>query len=72
MNAINPVAGTTPLLATFMGEDSDEGRARMVASIPLGRLSTPADMGAAAAFLCSDDAAMVTGIAMEVDGGRCI
>jgi 3-oxoacyl-[acyl-carrier protein] reductase len=72
VNAINPVAGTTPLLATFMGEDSEEGRARMVASIPLGRLSTPADMGAAAAFLCSDDAAMVTGVAMEVDGGRCI
>jgi 3-oxoacyl-[acyl-carrier protein] reductase len=72
VNAINPVAGATPLLATFMGEDSDEGRARMVASIPLGRLSTPEDMAAAAAYLCSDDAAMVTGIALEVDGGRCI
>ena len=55
-----------------MGGDSDEGRARMVASIPLGRLSTPADMASAATFLCSDEAAMVTGIALEVDGGRCI
>jgi 3-oxoacyl-[acyl-carrier protein] reductase len=72
VNAINPVAGETPLLSTFMGEDSDEARARMVASIPLGRLSTPADMAAAATFLCSDEAAMVTGIALEVDGGRCI
>jgi 3-oxoacyl-[acyl-carrier protein] reductase len=72
VNAINPVAGDTPLLATFMGEDTPEARARMIASIPLGRLSLPADMGAAAAYLCSDDAAMVTGVALEVDGGRCI
>lgn len=72
VNAINPVAGETPLLATFMGEDTPEIRAKFLASIPLGRFSTPADMGAAAAFLCSDDASMVTGVAMEVDGGRCI
>lgn len=72
VNAINPVAGETPLLATFMGQDTPEIRAKFLASIPLGRFSTPADMGAAAAFLCSDDAAMITGVAMEVDGGRCI
>jgi len=72
VNAINPVAGDTPLLATFMGEDTPEIRAKFLASIPLGRFSTPADMGAAAAFLCSDDASMITGVAMEVDGGRCI
>ncbi len=72
VNAINPVAGETPLLATFMGEDTPEVRANFLASIPLGRFSTPADMGAAAAFLCSDDAGMITGVAMEVDGGRCI
>lgn len=72
VNAINPVAGETPLLATFMGEDTPEIREKFLASIPLGRFSTPADMGAAAVYLCSDEAAMVTGIAMEVDGGRCI
>lgn len=72
VNAINPVAGDTPLLATFMGADTPEIRARFLASIPLGRFSTPADMGAAAAFLCSDDSSMITGVAMEVDGGRCI
>ncbi len=72
VNAINPVAGDTPMLATFMGGDTPELRARFLASIPLGRFSTPADVGAAAAFLCSDDAAMITGVAMEVDGGRCI
>jgi 3-oxoacyl-[acyl-carrier protein] reductase len=72
VNALNPVAGDTPLLKTFMGADTPEVRAKFLASIPLGRFSTPEDMGAAAAFLCSDDASMITGVAMEVDGGRCI
>ncbi len=72
VNALNPVAGETPLLPTFMGGDTPELRERFLATIPLGRFSTPEDMGAAAAFLCSDDAGMITGTAMEVDGGRCI
>ena len=72
VNALNPVAGETPLLKTFMGEDTPEIRAKFLASIPIGRFSTPDDMGAAACFLCSDDASMITGVALEVDGGRCI
>lgn len=72
VNALNPVAGDTPLLKTFMGDDTPEVRAKFLASIPIGRFSTPEDMGAAAAFLCSDDASMITGVALEVDGGRCI
>ena len=72
VNAINPVAGETPLLATFMGEDTPEIRAKFLASIPIGRFSTPEDIAAAACFLCSDEASMITGVAMEVDGGRCI
>jgi 3-oxoacyl-[acyl-carrier protein] reductase len=73
VNAINPVAGDTPLLATFMGgEDTPEARARILSTIPLRRLSTPADIAAAAVFLCSDEASMVTGVALEVDGGRCL
>ena len=72
VNAINPVAGETPLLKTFMGEDTPEIRAKFLATIPLGRFSTPEDMGNAACFLCSDEAAMITGVALEVDGGRCI
>ena len=72
VNALNPVAGETPMLKTFMGEDTPEIRAKFLASIPIGRFSTPDDMGAAAAFLCSDDASMITGVALEVDGGRCI
>ncbi len=72
VNAIAPVAGETPLLTSFMGEDTPEIRARFLSTIPLGRFSTAEDMGNAALFLCSDEAAMVTGVAMEVDGGRCI
>ncbi|MBF9035363.1 glucose 1-dehydrogenase [Rhodobacterales bacterium HKCCE2091] len=72
VNAICPVAGETPLLKSFMGEDTPEMRAKFLSTIPLGRFSTPEDMGNAAVFLCSDAASMVTGVAMEVDGGRCI
>ena len=70
--ALNPVAGETPLLATFMGEDTPEMRAKFLSTIPIGRFSTPEDLGNAACFLCSDEASMITGVALEVDGGRCI
>ena len=72
VNAINPVAGETPLLKTFMGEDTPEIRARFLATIPIGRFSTPEDIGNAACYLCSDEASMVTGVALLVDGGRCV
>jgi 3-oxoacyl-[acyl-carrier protein] reductase len=72
VNALNPVASETPLLATFMGADTPETRARFLATIPLGRFATPEDMGSAATYLCSDEASMVTGVALEVDGGRTI
>jgi len=72
VNAINPVAGDTPMLKLFMGEDTPEVRNKFLSTIPLGRFSTPQDMGNAACYLCSDEASMVTGVCMEVDGGRCI
>jgi 3-oxoacyl-[acyl-carrier protein] reductase len=73
VNAINPVMGETGLLAEFLpGEDSAESRNRIIATIPLGRLSRPIDIAKAAAFLASDDAEFITGVALEVDGGRCI
>ena len=72
VNAIAPVAGETPLLASFMGEDTPEKRAAFQASIPWGRLSTPQDIANAALFLCSDEAEMVTGTVLAVDGGRCV
>ncbi|XDA98148.1 SDR family oxidoreductase [Sulfitobacter sp. LCG007] len=72
VNALCPVAGETPLLKSFMGEDTPEMRAKFLATIPMGRFSTPQDLGNAACFLCSDEAGLITGVAMEVDGGRCI
>jgi 3-oxoacyl-[acyl-carrier protein] reductase len=70
--ALNPVAGETPLLKSFMGEDTPAMRAKFLSTIPLGRFSTPEDLGNAACFLCSDEASLITGVCMEVDGGRCI
>ena len=70
--ALNPVAGETPLLKSFMGEDTPAMRAKFLSTIPLGRFSLPEDLGNAACFLCSDEASMVTGVCMEIDGGRCI
>jgi 3-oxoacyl-[acyl-carrier protein] reductase len=72
VNCLNPVAGETPLLTSFMGEDTPEMRAKFLATIPMGRFSTPRDLGFAALFLCSDEASMITGVGLEVDGGRCI
>jgi len=72
--AIAPVATETPMLATFMGKTSvdEEGMTRYVGTVPLGRLNQPEDLANAAVFLASDDAAMITGSCVEVDGGRCI
>jgi 3-oxoacyl-[acyl-carrier protein] reductase len=72
VNCLCPVAGETGMLAQFMGEDTPELRAKFRASIPLGRLSTPLDIANAALWLVSDEAEFITGVALEVDGGRCI
>lgn len=70
--ALNPVAGETGMLHLFMGEDTPEKRAQFRATVPIGRLSTPRDVANAALFLCSDEAEFLTGVCLEVDGGRCI
>jgi 3-oxoacyl-[acyl-carrier protein] reductase len=68
VNAVCPVATDTDMLPEFSGEDlSVEG---MLDTIPLGRLAEPKDIAHAVAFLASDEAEMVTGTALEVDGGR--
>ena len=72
VNAICPVIGETGLTAEFMGGDSPELRARFVSTIPLGRMSLPKDIAATALFLASDEAEFLTGVALEVDGGRCV
>ena len=71
--AINPVIGETGLTSTFMGmPDTPENRAPFLATIPLGRFSTPADIANAALFLVSDEAAFLTGVCLDVDGGRSV
>jgi 3-oxoacyl-[acyl-carrier protein] reductase len=55
-----------------MGGDTPELRAKFLATIPLGRFSTPRDVANAALYLASDEGAFITGVALEVDGGRCI
>ena len=72
--AIAPVATHTPMLPTFMNkrEVDEEGLKAYIATVPLGRLNEPADIAATAVFLASDDAGMITGTCVEVDGGRCI
>lgn len=72
VNAIAPVAGVTPLLKSFMGGNTPKKKEAFLSTIPIGRFSTPKDMGDAACFLCSDEASMITGTILEVDGGRCI
>jgi 3-oxoacyl-[acyl-carrier protein] reductase len=73
VNAVCPVMGATGLIEQFLGTaDTPEARARVVAGIPLGRLSTPEDVAQAALYLASDAGRFITGIELPVDGGRCI
>ena len=72
VNAVNPVASETPLLSSFLGEDTPEMRQKFLSTIPLGRFAQPEDIANAACYLCSEEASMVTGVCMQVDGGRCI
>ena len=73
VNAVCPVAGETRMLAEFLGGEVDpEMHARFVSTVPLGRLSQPADIANAVLFLASDDAQFLTGVCLPVDGGRTI
>ena len=73
VNALCPAAGDTPMLAEFLGgKDTPDGRARYMSGIPMGKLVSGDDMGAAAVYLASDEAGMITGTCLPVDGGRCI
>lgn len=73
VNGIAPVMGVTGLLEQFMGmPDTPENRQKFLATIPLGRLSQPRDIANAALYLASDEADFITGVLLEVDGGRTI
>ena len=73
VNCVAPVMGATGLLEQFMGlPDTPENRAKFIATVPLGRLSEPRDIANACLYLASDEAEFVTGVVLEVDGGRTI
>ena len=73
VNCVAPVMGATALLGQFMGvPDTPENRARFISTIPLGRMSTPQDIANACLYLASDEAEFITGVVLEVDGGRTI
>ncbi len=73
VNAICPVMGATGLIEQFLGApDTPESRAKVIAGIPLGRLSTPDDVAQAALYLASDASCFITGVELPVDGGRTI
>jgi len=72
VNAVCPGPGDTPMLATFVGGESEAHRAAFLQSIPLGRLCAPGDVAGAMVFLASDEASFITGAVIEVDGGRCL
>jgi 3-oxoacyl-[acyl-carrier protein] reductase len=73
VNCVAPVIGETGLLEAFMGvPDTPDNRAKFVGTIPLGRLSRPADVANACIFLASDDAEYLTGVILPVDGGRTV
>jgi 3-oxoacyl-[acyl-carrier protein] reductase len=73
VNCVAPVIGETALLESFMGlPDTPENRAKFIATIPLGRMSRPRDVANACLYLASDEAEFITGVVLEVDGGRTI
>ena len=72
VNAVCPVIGATALLGEFMGgPDTPETRQKFVSTIPLGRMSTPADIANACVWLAEDNSSFITGVLLPVDGGRC-
>ncbi|MDB5574783.1 MAG: fabG [Tardiphaga sp.] len=73
VNCIAPVMGETGLLEAFMGmPDTPENRAKFLATIPLGRLSTPTDIANACVYLGGDESIFITGVILPVDGGRTV
>ena len=73
VNGLCPVAGDTAMLDGFLGDGpKDESYTRFVSTVPLGRLCKPRDMANAALYLASEEADFITGVMLEVDGGRCV
>jgi 3-oxoacyl-[acyl-carrier protein] reductase len=74
VNAVNPVASETGFFKGALGVDAlpDPIREGLIEGIPLGRLAEPLDVATAVLFLASEDARFLTGVCLDVDGGRSI
>ncbi|KAI0467316.1 3-oxoacyl-reductase [Xylaria cf. heliscus] len=72
-NSVSPVIGSTGMTHLFIGKaNTPENRKAFESTVPLGRGSTPADVANACCYLASDEASFITGVNLEVDGGRCV
>jgi NAD(P)-dependent dehydrogenase (short-subunit alcohol dehydrogenase family) len=61
------------LVSQFTGvEDTPENRQKFISNVPMGRIGEVDDVSLAAVFLASSEAKFITGVNLEVDGGRCI
>jgi 3-oxoacyl-[acyl-carrier protein] reductase len=71
VNSVSPVSTDTAMLPELapLGQSVEEFKVAVAAGIPLGRLNRPADVAAGVLFLCSTDAAMITGHNLVIDGG---
>ncbi|MFD0916193.1 glucose 1-dehydrogenase [Pseudahrensia aquimaris] len=72
VNSLCPVVSPTAMMDDFIGGDTPEKREAFKSVIPMGRMCDPQDMANAALYLASDEANFITGVALEVDGGRCV
>ena len=72
VNSLCPVVSPTAMMDDFIGGDTPEKREAFKSVIPMGRMCDPQDMANAALYLASDEASFITGVALEVDGGRCV
>ena len=71
VNSICPLLGGTGLFETFTGvKDTEENRKQFLGNVPMGRLCEARDVADACLWLASDEARFVTGICLDVDGGR--
>lgn len=78
VNCINPVATDTPMFPYFISDlgakdpNYEEAKKKFISTIPMGRLATSEDIAKAALFLASDESEFITGVGLDVDGGRAI
>src|SRR5581483_4409859 len=74
VNAVNPVVSQTGFIKNALGVDAldEQSRVAMTANLPMGRIAEPQDVANGIVYLASDQAGFLTGVCLDVDGGRSI